>query len=137
MRQTHRRIKLRLRVVLAPFALLAVSSASTTAQQAPAKQEASAPPGPKAIPASKAPTTFVLKLISDGFLCPVNNLDREDGDIRWKDFALLAADGNTLHLTSIPFPSVERSKKQFDLTIKSAEKIVRRNVESNSKGEQV
>jgi hypothetical protein len=82
-------------------------------------------------------TMFVLRRISDGTLCPISNLNCEEQDIWWKSFTLLASDGHTLYLTSIPFPTVERSKKQFGLRIKDAEKIIRRTVESNSTGEQV
>lgn len=79
----------------------------------------------------------MLKVISDGNLCPVDNLDCDDKDILWKNFNLLASDGHALDLTSIPFPSVERSKKQFDIFIKRAEKILRRSPELNSNGDQV
>jgi len=136
-RETHRRKALGTRFLIGLFALLVVSSAATTAQQTPAKQETTTPSGPRAIADSKARTTFELRIISDGNLCPGNNLNCEEKDIWWKNFILLASDGHTLYLTRIPFPSVERSKKQFDLTIKDAEKIIRRNLELNSKGEQV
>ena len=81
--------------------------------------------------------TFALKAISDGFLCPRSNLKCEDKDIRFKNFILLASNDHTLSLVSIPFPSAARSKKEFDSTAKSAEKIIRRDLEINSKGEQV
>ena len=80
---------------------------------------------------------FVLRRISDGTLCLISNLNCKEKDIWLKSFTLLASDGHTLYLTSIPFPSVERSKKQFGLRIKDAEKIIRRTVESNSTTEQV
>src|SRR4029077_11826109 len=57
--------------------------------------------------------------------------------IWWKDFALTASDGHTLHLVSIPFPNVERSKKHFQASIKGADKILRRDSESDSKGEPI
>jgi hypothetical protein len=135
--KTHQRTKLRVRFITGLLALLAIVSAAVPARQTLAKQEASAPSGPQAIPASKVPATFALEGIGDGILCPSTNLDCEEHDILWKRFTLVASDGHTLYLKSIPFPSIERSKRQFALTIKSAEKIVRRNVESNSKGEQV
>lgn len=134
-RETHGRMTLGTPFFI--FALLAVSSAATIGQQTPAKQETTIQLGPQARPDSKLRTTFVLRRISDGILCPKNNLNCEEKDIWWKNFTLLAPDGHTLDLTSIPFLSVERSKKQFDLTIKEAEKIIRRNFEMNSKGEQV
>ena len=136
-RETQRRITPEARFLLSLFALLAVSPCPTTAQQTPAKVESNAPSGPQTIPDSKVHTTFVLRRISDGTLCPISNLNCEEKDIWWKSFTLLASDGHTLYLTSIPFPSVGRSKKEFSSRIKDAEKIIRRTVESNSKGEQV
>jgi hypothetical protein len=65
----------------------------------------------------------------------MKDMNCSDKDIWWKNFILLASDGHTLYLTSIPFPSVEQSKKHFELSIKKAEKILRRDSESNSKGE--
>ena len=78
-----------------------------------------------------------MRLISDGILCPMKDLNCSDKDIWWKNFILLASDGHTLYLTSIPFPSVEQSKKHFELSIKKAEKILRHDSESNNKGEPV
>jgi hypothetical protein len=85
------------------------------------KQEVPAPSA-QATPSTKENTTFQLQRISDGTLCPIKDLDCIDKDIWWKSFTLLASDGHTLYLTSIPFPSVERSRKQFELSIKEAEK---------------
>jgi len=137
MRNTHQRTKLRVRFITGLFALQAIVSAAVPARQPLAKQVSNAPSGPQANPTSKVPATFLLKRISDGILCPITNLDCEEHDIWWKSFTLVASDGHTLYLKSIPFPSIEWSTKQFDSTIESAEKIVRCNVESNSKGEQV
>ena len=78
-----------------------------------------------------------MRLISDGILCPMKDLNCSDKDIWWKNFILLASDGHTLYLTIIPFPSVEQSKKHFELSIKKAEKILRHDSESNNKGEPV
>jgi hypothetical protein len=94
-------------------------------------------PSAQATPSTKENTRFQLQRISDGTLCPIKDLDCIDKDIWWKSFTLLASDGHTLYLTSIPFPSVERSRKQFELSIKEAEKVLRRSLESNSKGEAV
>jgi hypothetical protein len=135
--KTHQRIKLKAHFIIALLALVAITSAATTAQQTPAKRETTAPPGPQAIPDSKVQITFALKRVSDGFLCPRENLNCTDQDIWWKSFSLLASDGHMLFLTSIPFPSGERSREQFESSIKGAEKILRRTMESNSKGEQV
>jgi hypothetical protein len=135
--KTHRRNKLKAHFVIALLALVAISPTATTAQQTPANRETTAPPGPQVIPDSKVQMTFALKLISDGFLCPRENLNCADHNIWWKSFTLLASDGHTLYLTSIPFPSGERSRDQFESSIKGAEKILRRTMESNSKGEQV
>jgi hypothetical protein len=90
---------------------------------------------PQSLPDPKEKPTFQLKLISDGILCPIDDRDCEDRDIKWKDFALSASDGHMLHLTSIPFPSVERSKKHFRTSIKGAEKVLRDEPELDSKGE--
>jgi len=78
-----------------------------------------------------------LQLISDGVLCPKEDPNCSDKDIWWKNFTLLASDGHTLYLKSIPFPSTEQSRKQFESSIKRAEKILRRGLETNSKGEPV
>ena len=123
--ETHRRRPLGARYLVSLVAVLAISSAAGTAQQTPAEQE------------TTTPTTFVLKIISDGNLCPRNNLNCEEKEIWWKNFALLASDGHTLNLMSIPFPSAARSKKEFDSTVKNADKIIRRNLESDKNGEQV
>ncbi len=101
------------------------------------EQEAAVPSGSQATPTTKENTTFQLQRISDGILCPMEDRNCSDKDIWWKSFTLLASDGHTLYLMSIPFPSVERSKKQFESSIKEAEKVLRRNLESNSKGEAV
>jgi hypothetical protein len=126
--------------VLSLFILDIFSSSSTANQsllsasrfELQSKQEAPAPPQPTD---SKGKATFQLSLISDGTLCPIDDLHCTDRDIWWKDFALLASDGHTLHLTSIPFPDVERSKKHLQASIKDAEKILRRDPESDRKGE--
>src|SRR6267142_6705044 len=131
-RETQRRITPEACFLISLFALLAVSPCPMTAQQTPAKVESNAAAGPQIIPDSKVHTMFVLRRIGDGTLCPISNLNCEEKDIWWKSFTLLASDGHALYLTSIPFPSVGRTKKQFGLRIKDAEKIVRRTVESNS-----
>jgi hypothetical protein len=41
------------------------------------------------------------------------------------------------YLTSIPFPSGERSKQKFESCVKEADKILRRRFQLNSKGESV
>ena len=101
-----------------------------------AKQEAPAPP-PARSPSTKENTTFKLRLISDGNLCPMIDPNCSDKDIWFKRFTLLASDGNTLYLTSIPFPSIERSKEQFESCVNEADKILRRSSELKSKGEPV
>src|ERR1700676_1376757 len=99
--------------------ILEISFASASANQSilfptrfelQAKQEAPVQSQPTD---SKEKMTFQLSLISDGYPCPIYDLKCADSDIWWKDFALLASDGHALHLTSIPFPDVERSKKHF------------------------
>jgi len=125
------------RFVISLFALVAVCAAATAAQQSPTKEASSTPPGPQASSDSRVRVTFVLKTISDGTLCPIGNLNCENSDIWWKNFTLLASNGHALDLMSIPYPSVARSKKAFDSTVKSADKIIRRDLEMNSKGEQV
>ena len=123
--------------IIALLALVAITPAATTAQQTPANAETTAPPGPQAIPDSRVQMTFALKRVSDGFLCPRDNLNCADQNIWWKDFTLLASNGRTLHLTSIPFPNVERAEKHFQASISGAEKILRREPESGSKGEPI
>jgi hypothetical protein len=123
--ETHRRTPPEARFLIGLVAVLAISFAATTAQQTPAKQE------------TTTSTTFVLRIISDGNLCPSNNLNCEEKNIWWGNFALLASDGHTVNLMSIPFPSVARSKREFDSMVKNADKIIRRNLESNSNGERV
>jgi hypothetical protein len=78
-----------------------------------------------------------LRGIGDGYLCPSTDLDCSDRDIWFKRFTLLASDGNTLYLASIPFPSIERSKEKFESTVKEAEKLLRRSSVLNGKGEPV
>ncbi|HEY2461791.1 MAG TPA: hypothetical protein VGI16_13345 [Candidatus Acidoferrum sp.] len=134
MREIHRKIKLQVRFVICLFALLAVSSAGARAQQAPGTSASS---GQQTTPASKTPTTFALKIISDGILCPRDNSNCEEQSIWWKRFTILVSDGHTLYLRRIPFPSPARSKQQFDAAIKNAENILRHNIESNSNGDPV
>jgi hypothetical protein len=122
--------------VIAVFAVLEVSSTATTAQQ-PLAQETTTPSAARPISDSKVRTNFALKRISDGTLCPLSNLNCEDSNIWWENFTLLASNGHTLNLMSIPFPSIARSKKEFESTAKNADKIIRRDAEMNSKGEQV
>jgi hypothetical protein len=101
------------------------------------KQEAPAPALSQTAPSTKENVTFKLRGIGDGKLCPITDLDCSDSDIWFKRFTLLASDGNKLYLTSIPFPSIERSKEKFESAVKEADKILRRNPELNSKGEPV
>jgi hypothetical protein len=82
-------------------------------------------------------TTFKLRRISDGTLCPMKELNCSDKDVWFKRFTLLASDGNTLYLTSIPFPSIERSKEKFESSVKEADEILRLSSELNNKGEPV
>lgn len=135
--ETRPRIAQRAHFVISLFVLAAFSSAATYAQGTPAEQTTSPTSEPQTVQKSTERTTFTLKLISDGILCPMNNLSCEEKDIRWKNFTLLASDGHTLHLTSIPFPSVDRSKKRFDRSIKEADQILRHSLESNSKGDRI
>jgi len=125
------------RFLIGLFALLGVSSTATTAQQALARQERTTPSATPPISDSTVSMNFALTRISDGTLCPLDNLNCEDQNIWWKNFTLLASNGHTLNLRSIPFPSVARSKNEFDSTVKNADKIIRRGSEMNSKGEQV
>lgn len=141
----------RLARLLIGLSVLGVTSSATAKQQILAfigskpqvKQEAPAPARSQATPGTKENITFKLRLISDGILCPmkdlncVKDLNRSDHDIWWKEFTLLASDGNTLYLTSIPFPSVERSKEKFESSVKEADKILRRASELNGKGRPV
>jgi hypothetical protein len=124
-------------IVVGLFALLTFFAAATSAKQGPAKQERTSSPEAQTVQESTAHTTFVLQLISDGILCPMDDRGCEDKDIMWKNFNLLASDGHTLDLASIPFPSVGRSKKHFDISTRAADKIMRRSPESNSKGDQI
>lgn len=135
--ETRPRIAQRAHFMISLLVLAAFSSAATYAQETPTKQATSSTSEPQTGQKPTERTTFTLKLISDGILCPMNNLSCEEKDIRWKNFTLLASDGHTLHLTSIPFPSVERSKKRFDRSIKEADQILRRSLESNGKGDQI
>lgn len=127
------------------FALAAVSVSAVAIQtvlfatgfQRQSTEEAASPQQSQSKPDTKEGIGFKLRLISDGLLCPLNNLECEDQDIRWKNFALQASDGHTLHVLSIPFPTAERSKKHFRALIKDAEKILRDNPESSDNGEPV
>jgi hypothetical protein len=74
------------------IALVAILPAATTAQQTPANHETTAP-GPHAIPDSKAQMTFALERVSDGILCPRDDLNCADRKIWRKDFTLLASNG--------------------------------------------
>jgi hypothetical protein len=78
------------------------------------KQEASGASKPQSHPESKEKSRFQLRLINDGILCPIDDLDCEDRDIRSKNFVLLASGEHTRNVTSIPFPTVERAKKFFE-----------------------
>jgi len=135
--ETHWRTKLKAHFIIALLGLAAISPAATSAQQSPANREATAPPRPQAIPDSKVQMTFALERVSDGILCPKDDLNCADQNIWWKDFTLLASNGHTLHLTSIPFPNIERAEKHFQGLINNAEKILRREPESGSKGEPI
>jgi hypothetical protein len=144
-RQTRQGKTLRARFLLG-LSVFGVSSSSVTTKQqifalvgsAPqAKQEATVPARAQATAGTKENTTFQLRLISDGTLCPIKDLNCSDKDIWWKGFTLLASNGHTLYLTSIPFPSVERSRMKFESSINEAEKILRRTSESNRKDEPV
>jgi hypothetical protein len=101
------------------------------------KQEAPDRAPSKTTPSAKENIGFKLRIIGDGNLCPMKDLDCSDKQIWFKRFTLLASDGNTLSLTSIPFPSIERSKERFGSSVKEADKILRRSSELNSKGESV
>jgi len=133
----HQGPKLGVRIAIGLFVLVTYCSLPSAhhAQQNPTKQEKSSPSEPEKAQESTPRTTFALKLVSDGTLCPLSNLNCADKNIWWKDFALLTSSGHTLHLTSIPFPSVERAEKHFQASINGAEKILRREPESDSKGE--
>jgi hypothetical protein len=72
-------------------------------------------------------TTFQLTLISDGTL-------GDDERVWFKRFTLAASDGNTVDLTSIPFPSTERAANRFELSIKEAKTVRWRKPESYSNG---
>src|SRR6266849_2323156 len=125
------------------LSILEISSPSATANQSilfPARFELqSKQDAPISLQQtdSKEKVTFQLRRISDGILCPIDDRNCPNRDAWWKDFELLASDGHTLHLTSIPFPNVKRSKNHFRTSIKGAEKILRRDPESDSKGELV
>lgn len=135
----------RLARLLIGLSVLGVGSSATAKRQILAfigskpqvKQEAPAPARSQATPGTKENITFKLQRISDGILCPTKDLNCSDHDIWWKGFTLLASDGNTLYLTSIPFPSVERSKEKFESSVKEADKILRRSPELNGKGKPV
>jgi hypothetical protein len=131
--------------LLIGLSVLGVASSVTAKQQIfafigskpQAKQEAPAPARSQATPGTKENITFRLRRISDGPLCPMKDLNCSDKRIWWKTFTLLASDGNTLYLTSIPFPSVERSKEEFESSVKEADKILRRSSELNGKAKPV
>jgi hypothetical protein len=109
------------------------AKANDSGRGALSKQDASLSSPPN----SKEKRAFRLSLVSDGTLCPITNQKCADRGIWWKMFTLLASDGHTLYLTSIPFPSEERSNKRFQGWIEGAEKILRREPEFDSKGEQI
>jgi hypothetical protein len=133
------------RFLIGLFVLGAASSSVTGKQQIfslmgakpQATQRAPAPALSQTTPSTKENIAFKLRGIGDGNLCPISDLDCSDKDIWFKRFTLLASDGNKLYLTSIPFPSIERSKEKFESTVKEADKILRRTSELNSKGEPV
>lgn len=78
---------------------------------------------------------FQLQTISDGILCAPQHLNCKDRGIWWKNFRLQASDGHRLDLVSIPFPTAKRAKKEFQKHVKGAQKILRREPESDSKGD--
>jgi hypothetical protein len=80
---------------------------------------------------------FQLQTISDGMLCTPQHLNCRDRDIWWKNFRLLASDGHRLDLVSIPFPTAKRARKEFHKQVTGAQKILRREPESNSNGDVV
>ena len=121
--------------------ILEIFSSSATANQSilvPAEFEIQADqkaPAPSQPTVSQEKPTFQLTIISDGTLCPIEDQNCADRNIWWKNFALLASDGHTLYLTSIPFTNVERSKKHFQASIKDADKILRRDPEFDTEDE--
>jgi hypothetical protein len=144
-RETRQRKTRRVRFVIG-LSVLGMASFSVTAKQQivgfigakpQAKQEAPGPARPQATFSTAQNTTFKLRRISDGTLCPMKELNCSDKDVWFKRFTLLASDGNTLYLTSIPFPSIERSKEKFESSVKEADEILRLSSELNNKGEPV
>jgi hypothetical protein len=67
----------------------------------------------------------------------ISNGVADDKKTWWEAFSVLASNGQKLWVSNTPFPSVDRSDKQFQLWVKSAEKILRRAPELNEKGKLV
>jgi hypothetical protein len=77
-------------------------------------------------PDSGQQASFRVIRISNGVL--------DDKETWWEAFSVLASNGHMLYVSNTPFPSVERSDKEFRLWVKTASKIFRRGPELNESG---
>lgn len=77
---------------------------------------------------SESPIKFRLLRISDG---------KSDDGTWWKIFDLVTSEGRPLYSQVCPYFTADRSRKQLDSYVKSAEKEIVRGQELNEKGESV
>ena len=93
--------------LLLVLSVLGVASPSATMKQPiltfigpelQSQQEVPVFSGSQVIPSTKENPTFLLRLVSDGNLCPANDLNCSKKDVSLKNFTLLASDGHTVTL---------------------------------------
>jgi len=93
------------------------------------KEETPQRASPQPTPDPGQQVSFRVIRISNGVL--------DDKETWWEGFSVLASNGHKLSVSDTPFPSVEQSDKQFQLWVKTAEKILRRGPEQNENGKVV
>jgi hypothetical protein len=76
-----------------------------------------------------SPDIFRVVRISNGVL--------DDKETWWEAFSVVAPNGHKLSVSNTPFPTVERSEKQFHLWVKTAAKILRRDPELTENGKAI
>lgn len=67
----------------------------------------------------------------------ISNGVADDKETWWEAFSVLASNGHKLWVSNTPFSSIKRSDKQFQLWVKTAEKVLRRDPELNQDGKSV
>src|SRR5437879_3232930 len=115
-------------LVAGPSGLSALGNGSLRAS-IQSKEETPQRASPQATPDPRQQVSFRVIRISNGVL--------DDKETWWEGFSVLASNGHKLSVSNTPFPSVERSDKQFQLWVKTAAKILRRGPELNENGKSV